>query len=310
MNELLIKIHTSIDDMPSVGQVGGKALPLLELSKRKIPIPRGFVVTTRAHDLFLHENGLAEKMKNIFTSPNKDVRREIIRVREEIQSGVMPQELAREIDAHIEELGIKHYAVRSSATAEDAKNRSWAGEFESYLNISPQDIGASIRKCWASMLSDRVIDYAGNFSEISSMKMAVIIQESIDSDISGVCFTRNPLDAKDGSILIESVFGLGEALVQGEVTPDRYTVERGTGIILEIIVGDQTIAYKADKNIGIKLVPLKKTFKQKLSGKEILQLATLALKVEKIQGSGRDIEWCKKDGVLFILQSRPITTGR
>ena len=139
--------------------------------------------------------------------------------------------------------------------------------------------------------------------------MAVVVQQSIDSEVSGVCFTRDPLDEDEDDIRIEAIFGLGEFLVQGQVTPDRYVVERGSEIILEVFVHPQEKIYTTNKVGGTRTIAAKPNYRQKLSGKEIKQLATLAERIEKIYKSGQDIEWCKKDGNLYIVQSRPITTG-
>lgn len=256
--------------------VGGKAFSLIILSKNGITVPGGFVVNC-----------------NVF---------------EEFSNEKMSQSLIFEIESKIKKVGARRYAVRSSANIEDASENSWAGQFESYLNVPSQKVIKNIKKCWTSVFNDRVIGY-GDKKNLSKIKMAVIVQESIDSDVSGACFTRNPLDKNDKNIFIEAVWGLGEILMQGKTIPDRYEVERRSNIILNADVNKQNVICKTLKNGGIKIMPIKKIFKQKLSGKEIIYLAKMAQKIEKIYRKGCDIEWCKKGNNIYILQARPITTS-
>lgn len=278
-------------------------MPLITLCKKNIPIPEGFVVTTEAYDLFLAENNLLEKIKSLSLNSEWKKAQDLI-----LNSNV-PQELAGQIHEQLKVLGIGRYAVRSSANVEDSKSKSWAGEFESYLNVPPKEILESIKKCWASVFSQRVVSYADSAEELLSIKMAVVVQQSIDSEVSGVCFTRDPLDEEEDDIRIEAIFGLGEFLVQGQVTPDRYVLERDSNIILEVFVHPQEKIYTTNKAGGTKIIATKPHYRQKLSGKEIKQLAILAQQIEKIYKGGQDIEWCKRNGNLYILQSRPITTG-
>ena len=302
MKKLLIPFSENIKDSKK-HLVGGKGLPLITLRKKNIPIPDGFVVTTEAYDLFLAENNLLEKIKGLSLDSEWKKAQDII-----LNSNI-PQELADQIHKQLETLDVDRYAIRSSANVEDSKNKSWAGEFESYLNVLQNDVLGYIKKCWASVFSQRVVAYTNSAKELLSIKMAVVVQKSIDSEVSGVCFTRNPLDQDENDIRIEAVFGLGEFLVQGQVTPDRYVVERRSGIILEIVVQPQEKRYTTSKAGGTRTISTKPNYRQKLSGQEIKRLATLAERIEKIYKSGQDIEWCKKGANLYILQSRPITTG-
>jgi len=301
MKKLLIPFNKKIK-ADEKRLVGGKGLPLIELNNRGISIPEGFVITTEAYDLFLTENNLLEKIKDLSLAS------EWQKVQELIFRANMPKELEGQINMQIQTLHIDRYAVRSSANVEDSKSKSWAGEFESYLNIPSKEILNYVMKCWASVFSPRVIAYADSIENFLSIKMAVVIQQSIDSDISGVCFTRNPLDEDEDNISIEAIFGLGELLVQGQVTPDRYTVERRSGIILDIFVHPQEKMHTTSRNGGTKTITIKPNYRQKLSGKEIKHLARLAQKIEKIYKNGQDIEWCIKKDNLYILQSRPITS--
>ncbi|MBI4138445.1 MAG: hypothetical protein HY482_02570 [Candidatus Wildermuthbacteria bacterium] len=291
--------------------IGGKALPLFELRVYKIPVPKGFAITTKAYGLFLEANGITNDIKKLSqVKSHPAIQKKVAKIRNSILNGNIPKEMEFELHDRLAQYGLKHYVVRSSANVEDAGTKSWAGAFESYLNIPQKDVLSAVKQCWASVFNDRVIHYINNIKRLASIKMAVIVQEYIDSDISGVCFTRNPLDSKDNNILIEAVFGLGELLVQGEIIPDKYKVERESNIILEADVQEQNRATKAAKNSGTKLVSMQKSLKQKLSGRQIIELANIAQKIERIHGKGCDIEWCRKDDVFYIVQSRPITTNR
>jgi pyruvate,water dikinase len=288
--------------------LGGKANSLVVLSKNKIIIPNGFVVNSNAYYDFFKKNNLIAIADSLKTAPSGNILKIAATLKKLIINGSFPEELAAEIKSCIKRCPAKSYAVRSSANVEDNSRQSWAGQFESYLNILSDDVIYSIKKCWSSVFSGKVINYIINKQNISSIKMAVIIQGSIKSDVSGICFTKNPLTGDD-NILIEAIFGMGELLAQGQVTPDSYEVERKSNIILEANINEQSLICSLLSGGGVRTKKIKKTFKQKLTGQEIIDLAKMAVKIEKIYGDGCDIEWCKKKGVLYILQSRPITTG-
>lgn len=221
--------------------VGGKAASLGELTKANFPVPAGFVITV-------------EGMGKI----NKD-------------------EILQAFNA----LNAKRVAVRSSAVAEDSLQASWAGQLETYLNVSREDLIAKIKDCWNSIKSERAQSYAArqNLSE-EQLLVAVVVQKMVDSKVSGVMFTANPVTNNRKEIVIESVEGLGEALVQGLVTPDNFVVDKKS---LEIKQGD--------------------------SQDETAELAKMGKAIENHFGSPQDIEWAiDKEGKIWILQSRPITT--
>ncbi|MFZ3074488.1 MAG: PEP/pyruvate-binding domain-containing protein [Minisyncoccales bacterium] len=308
MTKFTVKLNQKTIDQNILKYVGGKAYSLIILAKNKIPSPNGFVVNSCAYDQFLKENNLTDITDNLNEASLNDIRHIVAKAKKSILIGNFSKDLVSEIKIRVKQCAAKRYAVRSSANVEDAHEQSWAGQFESYLNVRPEEVVGSIKKCWSSIFSEKVVSYAATARRISSIKMAVIVQENIESDVSGVCFTKNPITG-DNDILIEAVFGLGELLVQGQAVPDSYEVERGSNIILEVDVNDQFLIYESLKNGGTRIKKIKNTFKQKLTGKEIVNLAKMAVKIEKIYGKGCDIEWCKKNGNLYILQSRPITTG-
>ncbi len=203
-----------------------------------------------------------------------------------------PENLSKEILAEFKKLKTKYVAVRSSATAEDSLSVSWAGQLESYLNVAEKNLIKSIEKCWASLYSPRAISYRTqkglNKKKIS---VAVVIQKMIRSEISGVCFTVHPVSGDRNEVVIEAGRGLCEAIVGGKITPDTYSVNKRN-------IGFRNL-YLAAKSVQRK---------QKLSDKQIIKLAELCQKIEKLFKYPQDIEWAFAKGKFYILQSRPITT--
>lgn len=285
---------------------GGKALPLFSLKKLDVLFPAGFVVSTAAYNLFLEFNNLSPKIKKICSKKIISAS-ELDDIRKSILNSSFPPSLSNEIKQHVRHHAYQFYAVRSSANIEDSSKKSWAGQFETCLGVKPKNIETAIKKCYSSVFTNKVLSYISTPKELSNINMAVLIQEMIDSDVSGVCFTRNSLNPKDNDIRIEAVFGLGELLVQGFVSPDRYLIERNPLIISEVITSDQKYKISlVDGCLKKKLLTGKNRFAQKLSGEEIVKLVKLALLLEKSKHIGLDIEWCKKDNKFYILQVRPI----
>ena len=192
----------------------------------------------------------------------------------------------KEILAEFKKLKTKYVAVRSSATAEDSRSASWAGQLETYLNVSKKDLLKSIEKCRASINSPRAKAYKLQ-KKLNKKKIsvAVVVQKMVPSEISGICFTANPITEDRKEMIIEAGHGLGEAIVGGKITPDSYTISKKL-LILRI----------NSRGSG------------HLSQKQTVQLAKLCLKIEKIFGYPQDIEWAFAKGKFYILQSRPITT--
>jgi len=181
-------------------------------------------------------------------------------------------------------LKLDKVAVRSSAICEDGIQNSYAGQFETFLNINKEEIIKSVEKCYDSNKSENIKGYINEKNIVDdNTKVSVIVQEMIDGDISGVMFTKNPVSGND-TIIIESILGLGEKLVQGEVTPTQITINKNTLII--------------ENKIG----------KEMLSDNEIKTLSRIGLDIERFFKAPQDIEWCIRDGEIYILQTRNITT--
>lgn len=256
--------------------VGGKGASLGEMTKAQIPVPPGFVILTNAFTEFINSE--------------------------------IPVEVREEILAAFDKLGSERVAVRSSAVAEDSTNSSWAGQLESYLNVTRDQLIEKIRDCWNSIKSERALEYAGETGVSGDdLKVAVVIQKMVDSEASGIMFTKNPISGDANEMMIDAGFGLGELIVQGIVTPDNYLIIKDTLEISSIDRGFQEtmLVYKNGVNQEI---DTPNTDEPALSENQILELAKLGIIVEKYFGFPCDIEWAYEDGKFYIVQSRPITT--
>jgi pyruvate,water dikinase len=305
------------DDLPLVG---GKGANLGELTKLEVPVPPGFTVTTQSYFYFLEEAKLSAKIRNILKKLNCDDSKQLLKaatqVKDLITNAQMPPAIADEIrDAYSKLGGL--VAVRSSATAEDLPEASFAGQQRTFLNIQGEDeVVAAVQECWASLFEPRAIFYREQH-KLDHLKVgiAVVVQRMVQSEESGVMFTREPVTNEE-KIAIEAVYGLGEAVVSGGVTPDLYLVDKKNFDIIHKMISIQewqlVKSAKATSDIeetNIKVpVPAALQGKQKLSDREIVTLAKLGAKIEKLYKFPQDIEWAKGDGKLYIVQTRPITT--
>jgi len=298
---------------------GAKATNLGRLLKIGMPVPEGFVILTSAFERFLEKNDINVEISTIWRKINlKDIESveeasEIIR--DLILKAKIPKDLEKEIFQASRALRAKYFAVRSSATTEDSKIDSFAGQFETYLNVRKEDLISAVKKCWASLYLPRVLFYRKKRKILrKKISIGVILQKMIDAEISGVCFTSHPITQDKNQILIEAIWGLGELLVQGKVTPDSYVVEREKNSkfkILDVNVALQKkmLVRKKDETKEV-LVPKTKQKAQKLSKNQIKKLTKLCLKIENYFKFPQDIEWGIFKGKFYIFQTRPITTFR
>ncbi len=298
----------------STFEAGGKGASLGEMTKAKIPVPPGFVVLASAFERFIEETDLDVEIETALKKVNhKDINSveqasEVIRAL--IQREKMPKDIAIDVMKNFKSLKSKFVAVRSSATAEDSSAAAWAGQLETYLNTTEKDVLKNVQKCWSSLFTPRAIFYRIEKKMAKTkVSVAVVIQSMVQSEISGICFTVHPVTKDRNQMVIEAGFGLGEAIVSGSVTPDTYVVHKDDFSILDINVSEQKMAiYKVGtKNIDKKLSS-KVGGKQKLTGKQIVELAKICKNIEKHYKSPQDIEWAYNDGKFYVTQSRPITT--
>ena len=284
---------------------GGKGYSLLEMSNSNIPVPGGIIISTDVYDGFFHNDFIAKKITEL-EKGNGNSKELLDAIKTHIQKTDFSKDFIKNLAVKIAEYDNTFFSIRSSANVEDSQTKSFAGEFESFLFVSKKNILRYIKECYMSVFTERILSYLDTPSDIKNIKMAVVIQIMINSDVSGVCFTANPLDIDEDDIVIEAVYGLGEYLVQGSVTPDKYIVQRKTHIPLEVEFHQQPKMIKPRRGGGIKIVRNDKSLVQKLDGSQMVQLAKMAEKIEKINQNPRDIEWAYAGGELYILQSRPI----
>ncbi len=294
--------------------VGGKGANLGEMVSANIPVPDGFIVTAKAYYDFLKLTSLREKILTELTGLDVDDSEELQaaskRVRTAVLNAKMPDVLALQIRDAYHELSGKHdrlVAVRSSATAEDLPDASFAGQQDTYLNVLGwEEVVKHTQKCWASLFTSRAIFYRTEQGfDHFKVGIAVPVQLMVQSEVSGIMFTVNPLTNNQKEVSIEAGFGLGQPIVSGEITPDQYIVRKKTEEIIVKEIMKQTWQYTIEKK-----VPVSKKYQstQKLSDKKILELANIGMMIEEHYGHPQDIEWGMENNKLYIVQSRPVTT--
>ncbi|MBU1200710.1 phosphoenolpyruvate synthase [Patescibacteria group bacterium] len=319
MNSALVLPFNKIDkdDIPLVG---GKAANLGEMIQAGLPVPNGFCVTSAAYQLIIKHNQIQPKIKQILNQTdvhnNKDLQKSSNQIVKLITKAKIPQELTNQIFSSYEKLvkGNKTplVAVRSSATAEDLPDASFAGQQESFLNIKGEaNLIQAVRDAWASLFGARAIFYrqTKGFDHFK-VSLAVPIQLMIQSEISGVAFSINPVTNNKNQIIIEAGYGLGDYIVQGVITPDHYIVNKDDFTIHSRQIIPQTIkeVYKYPSGVKKKRVSKQKINLQKLPDDLILKLAKIVDGIQKHYYFPQDIEWALEKGQLYIVQSRPITT--
>ena len=299
--------------------VGGKGANLAEISRAGFPVPDGFVVTVESYDLFLNENDLIKKIYGILGTLDVNDPAQLEQASRKIQkivlSSKVPDEVAKSTISNYKKLSgfIKNslVAVRSSATAEDMPGTSFAGQQVTFLDVQGEaNVISKLRECWASLFTARSIYYrVVNKIPHEKVKIAVVVQKMVQSEASGVMFSIDPVTNDKDRIVIESVWGLGEMIVQGSVVPDTYVVQKDTFSILSKEISDQSIRLSRIKGKTKELpVPKKLIGKQKISDKQIVELAKYADKIQKHYYFPQDIEWALEKDKLYIVQTRPVTT--
>ena len=308
-----------------VAIVGGKSSSLGEMTaKTDVPVPYGYATTAYAYRYFIEATGLKEKMAALIgqitdvenTAQLRDIS---AKLRKAIMDEEMPKDLQAAITKAYKELGKKvgekdpYVAVRSSATAEDLPDASFAGQQDTYLNVQgAKMIIQKVKECYASCFTDRAVYYREKqgFDHLD-VALSAVIQMMVYSKAAGVMFTVNVADGDDKNVLIEGAYGLGEYVVQGTVTPDDYLVSKDKLEILEKTVNPQEVKLIRKPGGDVEEVPVPKAEGegQKLTDEQIKELAGYAIKIEKHYGCYMDMEWGidERDGKIWILQARPET---
>jgi|SaaInlV_200m_DNA_2_1039689.scaffolds.fasta_scaffold00213_7 pyruvate, water dikinase len=313
---------------------GGKGANLSEIYNLKIPVPPGFVVTAQAYDYFVEVSKIDDKIKELLSSisyeDTKQLNQATEQIRKLITDSKIPEEMEKEIIESYEHLDVNEehvknntalgilkpssepifVAVRSSATTEDLAEASFAGQQDSFLNVKGNDnLLKHIKKCFASLFTARATYYRNKQGfKHEEASLAVVVQKMVDSDKSGVIFSKDPA-YKNNNIIIESVYGLGEGIVSGKISPDRHIVSQDFKII-EQTIANKKIALTRDsggQQIEVKLTPQRST-SQVLKNFEIHKLAEFAIRLEDHYKKPQDIEFAIEGEEIFIVQTRPITT--
>lgn len=304
------------DDIPFVG---GKGANLGEMTKAGFPVPNGFAITSQTYFRFLKENNLTTKINHLLSTIDYNRADSLQQVSGHIKKliveGEIPEDIISDIFAAYKKMGgvLKDalVAVRSSATAEDLPGASFAGQQETYLNVSGEaNLLIKVKHGWASLFESRAIFYRHEQKyDHFRVGIALIVQQMVNSDKSGIMFTIDPVTNDKSKIVIEAIYGLGEMIVQGQVTPDHYEVSKHDMKILSRHVAEQDVLLTrvSGKNKEVK-VSSKDGKKQKISDKHILALAELGLKLEKHYFFPQDSEWAIEGDKVYIVQTRPITT--
>ncbi|MEM3328669.1 MAG: pyruvate, water dikinase [Saccharolobus sp.] len=304
----------------AVGTAGGKGANLGELVSIGIRVPPGFIITSKAFKYFLEYNNLFDKIRDILlTYTNSEEASE--KIKQLIKTAKIPEDLSQKILKSYDELSKKIgkeplVAVRSSATAEDIEQASFAGQQDTYLNVSRSELLDKVKEVWASLYNARAIEYrkSKNIDQLSVL-MAVVVQKMVNARSAGVMFTLHPVTGDDKYILIESNWGLGESVVGGKVTPDEVLIEKATLQIVDKKISTKSIKIVYDlrtkKNIEVKLTD-EEANAMSITDEEALELAKLAMKIEEHYKTHMDIEWAIDADLsfpsnIFIVQARPET---
>lgn len=314
--------------------VGGKGANTGEMVSFSIPVPKGFIVTSQAYFHFLDKAKLRGKIREELTGLDVEdpvaLKRASDRIKKELVHAPIPENISSLIFTAYSTLGQKiarsekniiHklervlkdplVAIRSSATAEDLPTASFAGQQETYLNIKGEsNVVQAVRKCWASLFEARAIYYrVQNHFDHFKVGIAVLVQQMVQSETSGVMFTIDPTNNDKKRIVVEAIYGLGELIVQGSVTPDHYEVDKMSLDLLKKEMGTQTVKLVkiGTKNKELR-VPKNLQSKQKIKNREITEIARLGKRIERHYFFPQDIEWAIENGIIYIVQTRPITT--
>ena len=294
---------------------GGKGASLGEMTQAGISVPPGFVLFSKAFEKFLEETDLSVEIDTIIHGVDHQKMHTVEYASEKIQKLIlgakMPRDIGKEIENEFKKLNTEFVAVRSSATAEDGAEHAWAGQLESYLNTTNKTLLENVQKCWASLFNSRAIFYRFEKGlHKDKISVAVVVQMMVESEKSGIAFSVHPVTQDKNQLIIEAGFGLGEAIVSGQITPDSYVVEKNPRRIIDKNISEKTRALERKKGGGNEWIPVSVN-KQKtpaLSDEEILKLSEIILKIESHYGFPCDIEWAFENKKFYIVQSRPITT--
>jgi pyruvate,water dikinase len=306
-------------DLPAeaTALAGGKGASLARMAAAGLPVPRGFVVCTSAFQSFLEADGGTELVlqltRDLDVHDAAALDAAATRLRTFITGTALPQDLREAMAQAYLDLG-RHpaVAVRSSAVSEDGDAASFAGQQDTFLNVRGEEaVARQVQACWASFFAPRAMFYRAQKGALTDTRMAVVVQEMVRADKSGVLFTIDPIRKRRDRMVIEAVFGLGEGIVSGEITPDHYVLERDSGAVVEEYIAVQPMAVMYDSHAeGTRHIELPEAqgAARVLDDEQLGRVRSMGLRVEAFLGAPQDIEWSFRNDELLLLQSRPITT--
>lgn len=304
--------------------VGGKGMSLARMANSGFPVPGGFHITTEAYRQFIAVNDIQPlilaALNNVDISLPTSLETASAAITKLFTDSIIPAHVESEIRTAYGILRppstvsgqrpVFSVAVRSSATAEDLPGASFAGQQETYLNICGiEAVLEAVKKCWASLWTARAIAYRNkNNIDQNTVALAVVVQEMVNADAAGVLFTANPINGHQDEMVINAAWGLGEAIVGGLVTPDTVVADKSTGKVKKLDIAEKTVITVAGEK-GTLQKPLTDSRRkaQVLKEAQVIELVSIARKIENFYGAPQDIEWCKSNGQFYILQSRPVT---
>ncbi len=300
-----------IGDIPNahLHLVGGKCASLHKLAINNIQVPKGFVIVSTAFSEWIepHLTLIKSLINQADISDQTQLQEVANNIRMHLKKHPLEENLIAQIQNQFQYLQVSYVAIRSSANIEDGKNASWAGQFESHLQVCKQDIIQSVLNCWLSVFNPRTISYAQSQNvKITDIHMAVIVQEMIPATKSGIAFSTHPITENENEILIEAIHGLGDVIVSGSVTPETHVYHKQTQSSKIITQHKQNRAKFISENQTIELQT--KVEPKVLTQPEITKLANIITQIEQTYNHPCDIEWCIQDENIYIVQSRPITT--
>ncbi len=293
---------------------GGKGANLARLTRAGFDVPPGFIISTEVYRAFVGANSLQtviqSAVENLAADEAGALEQASARIRTAFSAGKMTVETESTVRTAYGNLNGVPVAVRSSATAEDLPDLSFAGQQDTYLNIIGEgELLKAVINCWSSLWTARAIGYRmRNHIPHNDAALAVVVEEMVRSDVSGVLFTANPLTGLLSESVIDSTFGLGEALVSGQVEPDHFVVDTASGAIISKTLGAKKVSTRGKAGGGVETIAEDAGARQTLSDTDIRQLASLGSQIQKEYGTPQDIEWARAGGKLFILQSRAVTS--
>ncbi|MBU0536515.1 MAG: hypothetical protein KKE20_06100 [Nanoarchaeota archaeon] len=307
-----IKLFKDIrkEDIPLVG---GKGANLGELASIGLPVPDGFVITARAYDRFITEAGIKDKIQKLLSGLDVEDTERLNKIAGEIRELILDSSMPAGLIAEIEKQYSKmndFVAVRSSATAEDLPDASFAGQQDTFLNIKGNDqVLDAVKRCFASLFTPRAIYYREkNKFAHDNVYLAVVVQKMVNADKAGVIFSVNPVTNNREEIIIEGAYGLGESVVSGELTPHSYIIHKESHELKEKNIGKLDWGYFRGESGKTEKRDIEHGHIEILSEKEAKALTKFTKDIEKHYGIPMDIEWAIEAGKVYILQARPVTT--